>query len=86
MNLNEFEELKKSYYIHHQGVDFNINLVRVLTENEKEKKSLLHPYKYYLVEFETGDDKIYPAAMNIRKSFHPIKYEYILCETQIKTK
>jgi hypothetical protein len=50
----------------------------------EEISPIASPYTYYVVEFDTGNDKIYPRVMNIMTSIQPLTYKHIVCETEIK--
>ena len=72
------------FYIMDQGVNFYGDVIAEITN--KEEYNIYTPYRYFLVEFDTGNDKIYPRVMNIMISTYPKKYRYISCETEIRTK
>lgn len=71
------------FYIQDQGVKFYGTVLSIVTE--KEIYDLYSPYRYYFVEFDTGNDKIYPRVMNIKipNMNHMNTYRYIACETEM---
>lgn len=74
------------FYIQDQGVKFYGTVLSEITD--KESYLLYTPYRYYIVEFDTGNDKIYPRVMNtrlpLRNNNNKTVYRYIACETEMR--
>jgi hypothetical protein len=73
--------LSTKFKILYDNIPFTGNIVRKAFPEEV--VDLHSTYTYYIVEFDTGNDKIYPRVMNIMTNVHPAQYKYIACETEI---
>ncbi len=71
----------RKFIITYNNIPFTGKIIRDALPQEID--GLHSPYHYYLVEFDTGNNKIYPRVMNIMTNSNPIQYKYIACETEL---